>query len=34
MTERKEISAFAADPVAGKRLWEISELLVKNGPFS
>jgi hypothetical protein len=33
MIQRKEISAAASDAVAGKRLWEISELLIKNGPL-
>lgn len=34
MTKRKPVSTFASDAIAGKRLWEISELLIKNGPYS
>jgi NAD(P)-dependent dehydrogenase (short-subunit alcohol dehydrogenase family) len=33
MDSRKDISASAADPAAGKRLWECSQRLVQNGPI-
>ncbi|HEX3046391.1 MAG TPA: short-chain dehydrogenase, partial [Bacillota bacterium] len=34
MDSRKDISASAADPTAGERLWECSQRLAQNGPYS